>query len=111
MMKFKHTPGPWSVAMIADSTRGQWTNKPPTDFPLRGEYVAVCVPVSFERSNVVARMPWRPPFVQNMEQQQADARLMAAAPDLLAACISGDPNEMQAAVEKATGTDEEEGGE
>ena len=66
--------------MLSPRTRKQWTR---THIDaLVGEYPAVCIPQS--NDTVKWRQPWRPPFVLDLAQQEADAHLMAASPDLFA---------------------------
>lgn len=63
-----HTPGPWRVG--ADREQWKWRNV------LGGEQ-----PADFSVAAVPKNLPLR-----SLEEGEANARLIAAAPDLLAAC-------------------------
>ena len=60
----KHTPGPWIAV-------GPWVEHPNDDMP----DICVCDPSVFHHTG------------RNYEEQHANARLIAAAPELLAAVI------------------------
>lgn len=77
----QHTPGPWKASMRSPRTRKLWTDHVPPD-ALVGEYPVVCIPQS--NDTVSWQQPWRPPFVMDLAQQEADAHLMAASLDLFA---------------------------
>lgn len=99
MSESKHTPGPWEVIDIGDGVSGLFIETPPMPF---GDHATL-------RTRVAT--VWR-----HYDETIPNARLIAAAPDLLAACeafaewdctaasldIPNDlANQIRAAVEKA----------
>lgn len=70
MSNTKHTPGPWKIIeVISDTASG------PTPYPR-----------AIAGSVTVAELPERSPLCM-MEEREANARLIAAAPELLAAAL------------------------
>lgn len=65
-----HTPGPWSVGGITDTNGGDWT-------VVTGRFVVASVHNGVDFSPAAVGIP--------TSRQRANARLIAAAPELLAA--------------------------
>lgn len=74
----KHTPGPWFA--LPGANRGMWVDNGPGAFSI-GD-----APTT-ERANILcSRFEWRERF----EEMEANARLIAASPDLLEALLAID---------------------
>lgn len=73
MTTTKHTPGPW--CLVGDDEGGPLSIMTTREAPTKVECVFDC---TYDRSDFASDEEW--------EQCVADHRLMAAAPDILAAC-------------------------
>lgn len=107
-----HTPGPWSIHRMSDPSTFQVT-----EGPHRFDYRSVHIGVGDKL--IATALMWTAgerggyPRVDNVEEQDANAALIAAAPDLLAALkalvendeinlwVGGNPNVTNAVVERA----------
>lgn len=83
----QHTPGPWKMELVRDDTASPGSKPQPDRWEIKGPSGEQVVKVSFDRDYF---------YPEGGIENEADARLIASVPDLLAEC-----NRLRAAIQDA----------
>lgn len=106
-----HSPGPWAVEFPSKFPWGYRITSSDTFYVIEEAAIACASPQKTREDNLAAvGFPWRdrPKVIEMLKRQEANARLIAAAPELLEALqtLLADPtktDQAQAAIRKAVG--------